>query len=133
MILLQKATGEWAAPQSYAMAEAGSAGLRVADLNGDKRPDPSTIAPQGGAVLVRLQQDEVGFGEEWRVEIPSSQCWVHPIRLSLDETGLAWLQETGMMEVARLTTGEAIENSDLASTIRHQCRRQMPRRRFHHR
>lgn len=120
MILLQKATGEWAAPQSYAMAEAGSAGLRVADLNGDKRPDLFYTAPQGGAVLVRLQQDEVGFGEEWRVEIPSSQCWVHPIRLSLGETGLAWLQEkTGMMEVARLTTGEAIENSDLASTIRH--------------
>ncbi|MCB1207989.1 MAG: VCBS repeat-containing protein [Verrucomicrobiales bacterium] len=119
-ILLQKAPGEWSPPQSYAMAEAGSAGLRVADLNGDRRPDLFYTAPNGRAILVRLQQDGAGFGEEWRVEIPSSQCWVHPIRLGPGDTGVTWLQEkTGMIEVARLSMGEAIENSDLASTIRH--------------
>lgn len=120
MVLLQKAPGEWAPAQSYAMAEGGSAGLRVADLNKDKRPDLFYTAPHGGAILVRLQQDGVGYGEEWRVEIPTSECWVHPIRLGAGETGVTWLQEkTGMIEVARLSMGEAIENSELASTIRH--------------
>ncbi|MBL9133659.1 MAG: VCBS repeat-containing protein [Verrucomicrobiaceae bacterium] len=121
MVLLQKEkAGEWADPQTYALGESGCAGLHVADLNADSKPDLFYTAPEGDALLVRLQQDDRSYGEEWRIEIPSSRHWLHPVRLGGGKTGVAWIQnETGMVEVARLTEAKAQPDSDRASTIRY--------------
>jgi hypothetical protein len=121
MVLLQKEkAGDWADPQTYALGESGCAGLHVADLNADSKPDLFYTAPEGDALLVRLQQEDRSFGEEWRIEIPASRHWLHPVRLGGGKTGVAWIQnETGMIEVARLTQAKAEPDSDRASTIRH--------------
>jgi len=121
MLLLQKEkAGEWADPQTYALGESGCAGLHVADLNADSKPDLFYTAPEGDALLVRLQQQDKSFGEEWRIEIPTSRHWLHPVRLGGGKTGVAWIQnETGMIEVARLTQAKAEPDSDRASTIRY--------------
>lgn len=122
LVLLQQGKpGEWAEPLGYALGESGCAGLHVADLDADKLPDLFYTAPEGDALLVRLQQGSGGgFGEEWRVEIPNSRHWLHPVRLGAGKTGIAWIQdETGMVEVARLTEAKAQPGSDRASTIRH--------------
>ncbi|MFN9955294.1 MAG: hypothetical protein ACK55I_19535, partial [bacterium] len=67
MLLLQKEkAGEWSDPQTYALGESGCAGLHVADLNADSKPDLFYTAPEGDALLVRLQQEDKSFGEEWR-------------------------------------------------------------------
>ncbi|MCW0218761.1 MAG: hypothetical protein OJI67_10615 [Prosthecobacter sp.] len=51
--------------------------------------------------------------------MPSSRCWVHPIKLSKD-TGLAWIRnDTGMVEISRLISGPAEPAAERASTIRH--------------
>ena len=121
VILLQKEkAGEWADPQTYALGESGCAGLHIADLNGDAKTDLFYTAPEGDALLVRLQQGAGGFGEEWRIEIPASRHWLHPVRLGGGKTGVAWIQnETGMVEVARLSPAKAGPDSERASTIRH--------------
>jgi len=117
MVWLQTVTG-WAEPKSYVLGEGGCGGLRSGDLNGDGKVDLFYTAPEADAVLVRLQQDG-SFGEEWRLEMPASRCWVHPVRLGKD-TGLAWIDDTtGMVEVAKLTTAQAEPGSDRSATIRH--------------
>lgn len=120
MILLQKAPGEWADPQSHALGESGSAGLSAADLDGDGLSDLFYTAPEGDALLVRLQHEGTTFGEEWRLEIPVTRHWLHPVRLGGKKTGVAWIQdETNMVEVAALTQGAAEPNADHAATIRY--------------
>lgn len=120
MVLLQKAPGEWAEPQNHALGESGCGGLSANDLDGDGRADLFYTAPEGDALLVRLQRDGVTFGEEWRLEIPTTRHWLHPVRLGGKQTGLAWIQEeTNMVEVAKLTRGMAEPNADRAATIRH--------------
>lgn len=120
MVLLQKAAGEWADPQNYALGDSGCAGLTLADLNADGRPDLFYTAPDGGALLVRLQQEGTTFGEEWRLEIPTTRHWLHAVRLGDKKTGVAWIQEdTNLVEVARLTQGAAEPNADRAATIRY--------------
>ena len=120
MVLLQKAPGEWADPQNYALGEGGCAGLSIADLDADDRADLFYTAPEGDALLVRLQHDGTTFGEEWRLEIPTTRHWLHPIRLGDKKTGVAWIQdETNMVEVAKLTQGVAEPNADRAATIRY--------------
>jgi len=120
MLLLQKEkAGEWADPQTYALAEGGSAGLHATDLNGDSRTDLFYTAPEGDALLVRLQGEDHSFGEEWRLEIPTSRHWLHPVRLG-KQTGVAWIQnETGLVEIARLITATAKPDADRAATIRY--------------
>ncbi len=120
MVLLQKAPGEWAEPQNYALGESGCAGLNLADLNGDGRGDLFYTSPDGDALLVRLQHEGTTFGEEWRLEIPTTRHWLHPIRLADKKTGVAWVQEdTSMVEVARLTQTAVEPDADRAATIRY--------------
>jgi hypothetical protein len=120
MILLQTKSGEWAEPQNYALGEGGCAGLNSADLNDDGLADLFYTAPEGDALLVRLQHEGTTFGEEWRLEIPTSRHWLHPIRLGAKKTGVAWIQDdTHMVEVAKLTQGAAEPNADRAATIRY--------------
>ncbi len=120
MVLLQTKAGEWAEPQNYALGESGSAGLHCTDLNEDGRADIFYTAPEGDALLVRLQHEGTTFGEEWRLEIPTSRHWLHAMRLGGKQTGVAWIQDgTGMVEVARLTQGAAEPNAERASTIRY--------------
>lgn len=120
MVLLQTKAGEWAEPQNYALGESGSAGLHCTDLNEDGRADIFYTAPEGDALLVRLQHEGTTFGEEWRLEIPPSRHWLHAMRLGGKQTGVAWIQDgTGMVEVARLTQGAAEPNAERASTIRY--------------
>ena len=80
MVLLQAKPGEWAEPQNYALGEGGCAGLTSTDLNDDGRADIFYTAPDGDALLVRLQQEGTTFGEEWRLEIPAARPWLHSIR-----------------------------------------------------
>ncbi|MEZ5386548.1 MAG: VCBS repeat-containing protein [Prosthecobacter sp.] len=120
MVLIQKAGGGWEAPQNHALGETGCGGLAAADLDGDGRADLFYTAAEGDAVLVRLQQDGAAFGEEWRLEIPVTRHWLHPVRLGAGQTGFAWVQdETNMVEVAKLIRGKAEPNADRAVTIRH--------------
>jgi len=120
VVLLQTKAGEWAEPQNYALGESGCAGLRCADLNGDGRADIFYTAPEGDALLVRLQHEGTTFGEEWRLEIPTSRHWLHAMHLGGKQTGVAWIQDdTGMVEVARLAQGAAEPNAERASTIRY--------------
>jgi len=117
MIWLQSKEG-WAEAKSYVLGEAGCGGLRTADLNGDGKVDLFYTAPEADAVLVRLQRED-SFGEEWRLEIPESRCWVHPVKLG-KETGLASIQSaTSMVEVAKLVTANAEPNADYAASIRY--------------
>jgi hypothetical protein len=120
MVLLQAKPGEWAEPQNYTLGEGGCAGLTSADLNDDGRADIFYTAPDGDALLVRLQHAGTTFGEEWRLEIPAARHWLHAIRLGGKKSGVAWIQdETNMVEVARLTQGEAEPDADRAATIRY--------------
>lgn len=120
VVLLQTKAGEWAEPQNYALGESGCAGLSCADLNEDGRADIFYTAPEGDALLVRLQHEGTTFGEEWRLEIPTSRHWLHAMRLGGKQTGVAWIQDgTGMVEVARLAQGAAEPNAERASTIRY--------------
>lgn len=120
MILLQKAPGEWADPQSHVLGESGSAGLSAADLDADGHLDLFYTAPEGDALLVRLQHEGTTFGEEWRLEIPTARHWLHPVRLGDKKNGIAWIQdETNMVEVAALTQGAAEPAGDHAATIRY--------------
>lgn len=120
MVLLQKAPGEWTEPQNHALGESGCAGLNVADLDADGRADLFYTAPEGDALLVRLQHEGTTFGEEWRLEIPTTRHWLHPVRLGGKKTGVAWIQdETNMVEVAKLVQGSSEPNSDRAATIRY--------------
>ncbi|MFZ2277539.1 MAG: VCBS repeat-containing protein [Prosthecobacter sp.] len=120
MVLLQTKPGEWAEPQNYALGESGSAGLASTDLNDDGRADLFYTAPDGDALLVRLQHEGTTFGEEWRLEIPAARHWLHAIRLGGKKSGVAWIQdETNMVEVAKLTQGTAEPDSDHAATIRY--------------
>lgn len=120
MVLLQTKPGEWAEPQNYALGEGGCAGLASTDLNDDGRADIFYTAPDGDALLVRLQHEGTTFGEEWRLEIPAARHWLHAIRLGGKKSGVAWIQdETNMVEVAKLTQGAAEPDSDHAATIRY--------------
>ena len=120
MVLLQTKPGEWAEPQNYALGDGGSAGLSCADLNDDGRVDIFYTAPEGDALLVRLQHEGVMFGEEWRLEIPAARHWLHAVRLAGRTTGVAWIQdETNRVEVAKLTQGAAEPNAEHAATIRY--------------
>jgi hypothetical protein len=120
MVLLQAKPGEWAEPQNYTLGEGGCAGLTSADLNDDGRADIFYTAPDGDALLVRLQHEGTTFGEEWRLEIPAARHWLHAIRLGGKKSGVAWIQdETNMVEVARLTQGTAEPDADRAATIRY--------------
>ncbi len=120
MVLLQKAAGGWADPQNHALGETGSAGLNAADLDGDGRVDLFYTAPEGDALIVRLQHEGTTFGEEWRLEIPATRHWLRPLRLGGKKTGVAWIQDkTNRVEVAKLTQGAAEPNADQAATIRH--------------
>lgn len=117
MVWLQTKDG-WAEPKSYVLGEAGCGGLRTGDLNGDAKPDLFYTAPDADAVLVRLQRDG-SFGEEWRIEIPESRCWAHPVKIGKD-TGLAWIHSaTSMVELAKLVTANAEPNADHAASIRY--------------
>ncbi len=118
MIWLQTGGG-WAEPKTYVLGAGGSGGLRAGDLNGDAKTDLFYTAPDADAVMVRLQQDGATFGEEWRLEMPASRCWAHPVRLG-KETGIAWIHKaTGMIEIARVASAEAEPDSDRAATIRY--------------
>ncbi|WP_395749190.1 FG-GAP repeat domain-containing protein [Prosthecobacter sp.] len=120
MVLLQKKPGEWAEPQNHALGEGECAGLGCCDLNGDGLADLFYTAPEGDALLVRLQHEGTTFGEEWRLEIEASRHWLHGIRLGEKKNGVVWIQnETNMVEVARLVQGKAEPNSDRAATIRY--------------
>lgn len=121
MIWLQAKEG-WAEPKSYVLGQSGCGGLRTGDLNGDGKADLFYTAPDADAVLVRLQQDAFSFGEEWRLETETSRCWAHPMKLGKDAkaTGLAYIHDTtGMIEVAKLATGEVEPNADRAASIRY--------------
>ncbi|OYW30328.1 MAG: hypothetical protein B7Z47_03680 [Chthoniobacter sp. 12-60-6] len=120
MVMLQTQPGEWAEPQNYALGEGGCGGLSSADLNDDGLADLYYTAPEGDALLVRLQHEGTTFGEEWRLEIPTSRHWLHAAKLGGKKTGVAWIQdETNMVEVAKLTQGAAEPNADRAATIRY--------------
>jgi hypothetical protein len=121
MIWLQCKEG-WAEPKSYVLGQPGCGGMRTGDLNGDGKADLFYTAPDADAVLVRLQQDAFSFGEEWRLETETSRCWAHPMKLGKDAkaTGLAYIHDTtGMIEVAKLATGEVEPNADRAASIRY--------------
>lgn len=120
VVLLQTQPGGWAEPQNYALGESGCAGLTIADLDGDGLADLFYTAPEGDALLVRLQKAGATFGEEWRLEIPTTRHWLHAIRLGEKQTGVAWIQDdTNMVEVAKLTQGAAEPNAGRAATIRY--------------
>ncbi|HRH97954.1 MAG TPA: VCBS repeat-containing protein, partial [Prosthecobacter sp.] len=120
VVLLQTQPGVWAEPQNYALGESGCAGLTIADLDGDGLADLFYTAPEGDALLVRLQKAGTTFGEEWRLEIPTTRHWLHAIRLGGKQTGVAWIQDdTNMVEVAKLTQGAAEPNAGRAATIRY--------------
>jgi hypothetical protein len=119
MVWLQSAPGSWAEAKTYVLGQTECGGLRSGDLNGDGLTDLFYTAPDSDALLVRLQKEGASFGEEWRLEMPESRCWVHPVKLGKD-TGLAWIRsDTGMVEIARLTSTAAKPDSDRAVTIRH--------------
>lgn len=119
MVWLQKKPGTWADPKTYVLGQTGCGGLRVGDLNGDGKPDLFYTATDGDALLVRLQQNGTGFGEEWRLEMPESRCWAHPIKLGKG-TALAWIRaDTGTVEISRLTSGQPAPEAEHAASIRH--------------
>ena len=89
----------------------------VGDINGDGKADLFYTSPDADAVLVRLQQDGSSFGEEWRLEIPKSRCWTHPVHLG-KETGLAWIHSaTSMVEVSGLISPEMLVEIEAEAVI----------------
>jgi len=118
-VYIQDDKGGWKEPLSYALTAKGCSALAAADLNGDGRMDLFCTPSEADAVLVRLQSEGGGFGEEWRLEIPQSQSWVKGVQLG-KEHALAWIQKaTGMVEVARITSAASASEVDHASSIRH--------------
>ncbi len=118
MLWLQTAAG-WSDVKTYILGESGCGGLHAADLNADGLTDLFYTGPDADAVLVRLQQEGTTFGEEWRLEMPVSRNWVHPVKLG-GGTGLTWIHSnTGMVEVAKLAMAEAQPDSDRAASIRY--------------
>ncbi|HRK14590.1 MAG TPA: VCBS repeat-containing protein [Prosthecobacter sp.] len=118
-VWLQSASGAWSDGKTYALGQNGCGGLRQADLDGDGLTDLCYTSPDADAVFVRLQQKGCVFGQEWRLQIPESRCWVHPFRFG-KEAGLAWIRDdTGMIEAARLARTDADTDADRASSIRH--------------
>ena len=118
MVFLQGENGAWEEPRVHALTEEGCAGLRAADLNGDGRTDLFCTSNDADAVLVRLQSKDGGFGEEWRLEIPSGESWVTPVHLG-KEVALGWLQaSTGMVELGRLANS-SVTDTDRAASVRH--------------
>ncbi len=116
---LQDDKGGWKEPLSYALTAKRCSALSAADLNGDGRMDLFCTPAEADAVLVRLQSESGGFGEEWRLEIPQSQSWVKGVQLG-KEYALTWIQKaTGMVEVARITSAASASEVDHASSIRH--------------
>ncbi len=121
MVWLQMREG-WAEPKSYVLGQPGSGGLRAADLDGDGRSDLACTAPDGDAVFVRLQQEGVSFGEEWRLEMEASRCWAHPVHLGAKgkPAALATLQDkSGLISIAKLAAGPVEPNADRAASIRY--------------
>lgn len=118
MVCLQGEKGAWEEPRNYALTQQGCAGLRAADLNGDGRTDLFCTSEEADALLVRLQSKDGGFGEEWRLEIPSGESWVTPVKLGKD-IALGWLQAgTEMVELARLNSA-TVADADRAASVRH--------------
>lgn len=118
-VYLQDDKAGWKEPLSYALTAKGCSALGAADLNGDGRADLYCTPGEADAVLVRLQGETGGFGEEWRLEIPPSQSWVKGLRLG-KENALTWIQQaTGMVEVARIVNASSAGEVDHASSIRH--------------
>lgn len=118
MVCLQGEKGTWEEPRIHALTQEGCAGLRAADLNGDGRVDLFCTSEEADAVLVRLQSRDGGFGEEWRLEIPTGESWMAPVRLG-NEIALGWLQAgTGMVELARLASA-TVADTDRAASVRH--------------
>lgn len=119
MVWLQATAGGWMEAKSYVISQAGAGGLRCGDLNGDGKLDLFYTAPDADALLVRLQQDDTDFGEEWQLEMPESRCWVHPVKLG-KQTGLAWIRnDTGRIEIAKLAQVQAEPDTDRSSAIRY--------------
>jgi hypothetical protein len=122
LMIWQQAKDGWTEPKSYVLGQPGCGGLRTGDLNGDGKADLFYTSPDADAVLVRLQQDAASFGEEWRLETETSRCWAHPMKLGKDAkaTCLAYIHDTtGMIEVAKLATGEVEPNADRSASIRY--------------
>jgi hypothetical protein len=119
MVFLQEDKGEWQEPRAYSLSDNGSEALRVADLNGDGRVDLFSTAEDADAVLVRLQSAEGGFGEEWRLQIPHAQSWTTSVNVG-GKVALGWLQaNTGMVELACLSTSASAADLDHAASVRH--------------
>ena len=119
LIYRQAGKGEWKEPMAYSVTAKGCSALRAADVNGDGRVDLFCTPSEASSVLVRLQNEEGGFGEEWRLEIPHSQSWVQHIRLG-KTNAFGWIQDaTGMVEIAKLTKSSSADTVDLAASIRH--------------
>lgn len=119
MVWLQKKPGTWDEPKTCVLGETGCGGLRAGDLNADGKTDLFYTASEGNALLVRLQQNGTGFGEEWRLEMPESRCWAHPVKLG-KSTALAWIRaDTGTVEISRLTSGQPDPEAEHAASIRH--------------
>jgi hypothetical protein len=118
-IYLQEGEGSWKEPVSHALTAKGCSMLGAADLNGDGRLDLYCTPGDADAVLVRLQTETGGFGEEWRLELPQSRSWVKAVRLGKGHA-LAWIQEaTGMVELAQITTAPSSNELDHSASIRH--------------
>lgn len=119
MVWHQTEANGWSEATTYVLGQSGCGGLRSGDLNGDGKIDLFYTAPKSDALLVRLQQPGGGFGQEWRLEMPASRSWVHAIKLG-SSTGLVWIRnDTGMVEISRLTTAQTQPDTDFAATIRH--------------
>lgn len=119
MVWHQSENNAWSEAKTYVLGQSSCGGLRSGDLNGDGKIDLFYTAPESDALLVRLQQPGGGFGQEWRLEMPASRSWVHAIKLG-SSTGLVWIRnDTGMVEISRLTTAKTQPDTDFAATIRH--------------
>lgn len=119
LVWLQGPKGRWPDPQEYALSDKAAMMLQAADLNGDGRTDLFTTSGDTTQLLARLQTADGTFGEEWAIEVPQPGTWLQALRLG-DQTGLAWLQEnTGMIQVARLTELPDATTAEHAASLRH--------------
>lgn len=119
LVWLQGEKGQWPDPQVYALSDKGAMVLRVADLNGDDRPDLFVTSGDGETLLVRLQKADGTFGEEWAVEVPQPGTALQSMRLSKGH-GLVWLQDkTNMAQIAQLQTVQDASKAEFAATLRH--------------
>ena len=119
LVFLQGEKGAWADAQTYALSQKGMGGLQAADLDGDGRVDLFCTSSEADALLVRLQDKDATWGEEWRIEMPQGRCWVTPMHLG-KQVALASLQNaTGMVEIARLAVAKSAADAEHAAAIRH--------------